>query len=271
LTAEKNEKENKAFNPLKGALAGTVRAVPIILGYLPIGFAFGVLASTAGLNILNAVAMSVFLYAGSAQLISVGMIASGATVAAITLTVFMVNLRHLLMSAYLAPYLGRLNRWQQALFSYEITDESFAVHSIHFRKNGVPPANQLFALNHSAHLAWITGTALGAWLGGLLSFDTEAFGIDYALPAMFIALLVMQLEKRLHVLVALLAAALGLAFYLLGMSQLYIILATVIAAAAGAILHSREENGATTLDLAGEGEPVSSADAGEQKRGDDHA
>jgi len=252
LTAEINEKEIEQSNPRKGALAGTVRAVPIILGYLPIGFAFGVLASTADLSIVNAVAMSLFLYAGSAQLIAVGMIASGATVAAITLTVFMVNLRHLLMSAYLAPYLGKLNRLQQAIFSYEITDESFAVHSTHFRKNGVPPANQLFALNHSAHLAWITGTALGAWLGGLFRFDTNAYGIDYALPAMFIALLVMQLEKRRHILIAILAAALGLVFFLLGLNQLYIILATVIAAAVGAVLHSREENGSAAININGE-------------------
>ncbi|MFU8794818.1 MAG: AzlC family ABC transporter permease [Dethiobacteria bacterium] len=230
---------SKATN--KGALAGTVRAVPIMLGYLPIGLAFGVLASTAGLSVFSATAMSLFLFAGSAQLISVGMIEAGASVAAITMTVFLVNLRHLLMSAYLAPYLGKLKTWQQVIFSYEITDESFAVHSAHFRKEGVPPANQLFALNHSAHLAWIVGTILGAWLGNLLSFDIAAYGIDYALPAMFIALLVMQMENKRHLIVAVLAAALGLLFYLLGMSQLYIILATIIAAAFGTVLQQIEE------------------------------
>lgn len=225
-----------------GALAGAVRAAPIILGYLPIGFAFGVLASTAGLSVYGAMAMSVFLYAGSAQLISVGMIDAGASVVAITMTVFLVNLRHMLMSAYLAPYLGKLKTWQQVIFSYEITDESFALHSAYFRKVGVPPVNQLFALNHSAHLAWITGTVLGALLGNMFSFDTAAYGIDYALPAMFIALLVMQMENNKHLAVAILAAALGLIFYLLGMSQLYIILATVIAAAFGALLQQMEES-----------------------------
>jgi 4-azaleucine resistance transporter AzlC len=224
----------------KGALAGVVRAVPIILGYLPIGFAFGVLASTAGLSIFSAAAMSLFLYAGSAQLISVGLIETGASVAAITMTVFLVNLRHMLMSAYLAPYLGKLKTWQQALFAYEITDESFAVHSAHFRRFGVPPTIQLFTLNLSAHLGWLAGTILGAWLGNLLSFDTAAYGIDFALPAMFIALLVMQMENRRHLAVALLAASLGLFFYLLGMSQLYIILATIIAAALGALLQARQ-------------------------------
>jgi 4-azaleucine resistance transporter AzlC len=218
------------------ALIGTIRAVPIMLGYMPIGFAFGVLAVTAGLSISNALAISVFVYAGSAQLISVGMIEAGAGVAAIVLTVFLVNLRHMLMSAYLAPYLGRLKRWHQALFSYEITDESFALHSVFFRNQGVPPEPQLFALNASAHLAWIIGTLLGAWVGGRLTIDIAAYGIDYALPAMFIALLVMQIDSLRRGAIAILAATTGLMLYLAGMSQLYIILATIIAATAGAAL-----------------------------------
>jgi 4-azaleucine resistance transporter AzlC len=220
----------------KLALVGLIRAVPIMLGYLPIGMAFGVLASTAGLSIFSAAAMSVFVYAGSAQLISVGLIGSGATVAAVTFTVFLVNLRHLLMSASLAPYLKKLKIWQQVLFSYELTDESFAVHATYFRKHGVPPFKELFSLNLSAQLAWIIGTIVGAWVGGRLSFNTETYGIDFALPAMFIALLVMQIENRKHLAIAVLAAVLGLFFYLIGLNQLYIILATVLAAAGGVVI-----------------------------------
>ncbi len=212
-----------------------------MLGYLPIGLAFGVLASTAGLSIYSAVAMSVFVFAGSAQLISVGMIDTGAGVAAITMTVFLVNLRHMLMSAYLAPHLGRLATWQQVLFSYEITDESFAVHSAYFRRQGTPPAAELFAVNVFAHLAWITGTLLGAWLGVYLTFDIDAYGVDYALPAMFIALLLMQIENTRLVIIAILAATLGLIFYLAGMNQLYIIFATVIAATVGVFLKKSPE------------------------------
>jgi len=216
------------------ALTGMVRAVPILLGYLPIGLAFGVLASTAGLSIYSALAMSVFVFAGSAQLIAVGLIDSGAGLAVITTTVFLVNLRHMLMSASLAPHLRYLRPLEQAFFSYEITDESFALHSVHFRRKGMPPKAELFALNHSAHLAWIAGTLLGAWVGVSLTFDTKMYGIDYALPAMFIALLVMQIENRRHVVIAIIAAALGLIFYLSGLDKLYIILATVIAATIGA-------------------------------------
>ena len=235
------------------ALIGMIRAVPIVLGYLPIGLAFGVLASTAGLSIYSALAMSVFVFAGSSQLISVGMIDTGAGVAAITMTVFLVNLRHMLMSAYLAPHLGSLKTWQQALFSYEITDESFAVHSAYFRRQGVPPAAQLFAVNVSAHLAWVIGTLLGAWLGVYLTFDIDAYGVDYALPAMFIALLVMQIETARHVAIAVLAAAVGLFLYLAGMSQLYIIMATVIAATVGVVFKKNPADKTRGADEEGEG------------------
>lgn len=217
------------------ALTGMVRAVPIILGYLPIGLAFGVLASTAGLNVLSTAAMSVFVFAGSSQLISVGLIGTGVGIASITATVFLVNLRHLLMSAYLAPHLRKLKTWQLILFSYEITDESFAMHSTHIREHGVPPVTELFALNVSAHLAWVLGSVLGAWLGSSIAIDIAAFGIDFALPAMFIALLVMQIENYRHFAVALFAAMMGLLFFLAGMNQLYIILATVIAATVGVL------------------------------------
>lgn len=223
------------------ALIGMIRAVPIILGYLPIGLAFGVLASTAGVSPYSALAMSVFVFAGSSQLISVGLIGAGTGMAAITMTVFLVNLRHMLMSAYLAPYLNRLKTWQQVLFSYEITDESFAIHSAYFRRFGVPPKAQIFALNVSAHLAWIIGTLLGAWVGGRLTIEIEAYGIDYALPAMFIALLVMQIETSRHIAIAALAAALGLILYLAGLNQLYIIVTTVIAATVGTIATRRSQ------------------------------
>ncbi|HSW35538.1 MAG TPA: AzlC family ABC transporter permease [Candidatus Limnocylindrales bacterium] len=221
-------------------VAGMIRSIPIMLGYLPVGFAFGVLATTAGLTLHATLAMSVFVYAGSSQLIAVGLIDAGTGTAAIAVTVFLVNLRHMLMSAYLAPYIGHLKNWLQVWFGYELTDETFAVHSAFFRSKGIPSVVELIALNMSAHLAWIGGSVLGAWAGGRLAFDTAAFGFDYALPGMFIALLVVQIDSRRRTLVAVLAALFGLAFYLAGMQQLYIILATVIAATIGVVI---EKNG----------------------------
>jgi 4-azaleucine resistance transporter AzlC len=214
------------------------------MGYFPIGFAFGVLAATAGLSTGRAAAMSVFVYAGSAQLISVGLIEGGAGPLTLAMTVFLVNLRHLLMSAYLAPYLGKLKRWQQVLFCYELTDETFAVHSTHFRRFGTPPTAHLIALNVSSHLTWVGSTLAGAWVCGRLPVDMRILGLDYALPAMFIALLVLQLDNRNRISIALLAAGLSVIFYLAGFGHWHVILAALTAATVGAVTEKEQPKGA---------------------------
>ncbi len=233
----------RAEHPFRQAL---LEALPIVCGYIPIGFAFGALAVAAGLSVIMAAAMSIFVFAGSAQFIAVGLLEAGAGLGALAVTTFLVNLRHLLMSASLAPHLNHLESWQQALFCYELTDESFAVHSAALGKRGreAGHALRLFTVNHASHLAWVAGTLAGAWAGGRLEVNSAAWGLDYALPAMFIALLVMQCRNRRHFLIGLLAAVLAVLFYLAGAGHWHIMLAAVTAAAAGAILENigRVEN-----------------------------
>ena len=91
---------------------GMKAATPVVLGYIPIAIAFGILASQVGFGVVEAAAMSVF--AGSAQFIAVGMIGAGNSVGAIVVTTFLVNLRHLLMSAALSPHLGGLAKKELA-------------------------------------------------------------------------------------------------------------------------------------------------------------
>ena len=111
---------------MKDFLRGMRFALPIVLGYLPIGFAFGVLGMQAGMTPATVGLMSLLVYAGSSQLIAAGLLAAGTGTAGIILAVFVVNLRHLLMSAALTPHLKHWTRLEQAWFSYELTDESFA-------------------------------------------------------------------------------------------------------------------------------------------------
>lgn len=229
---------------LKPALQGLASAAPIMMGYFPVGFAFGVLAAAAGLSISDSAAMSLFVYAGSAQLISVGLIEGGAGPFTLAATVFLVNLRHLLMSAYLAPYLSKLKRRQQMLFCYQLTDETFAVHSAQFRCGGASPTAHLIALNMASQAAWVGSTLVGAWVSGRLPIDIKVFGLDYALPAMFIALLVMQLENRQRISVSLLAAALSLFLYLAGLKHWHIILAALTAATVGVLVDAKQTKGA---------------------------
>jgi 4-azaleucine resistance transporter AzlC len=215
-----------------GALASSFRqTLPIILGYVPVGFAYGVLAQKSGLSGANTILMSILVFAGSAQLIAVGLFASGTAPLAIIATTFIVNLRHLLMSAALAPFLRSWSRTRLALFAYQLTDETFALHAGRFAK-GETGAAETFGINVIAQSAWIGGTVLGLAASTLIT-DIRPIGLDYALPAMFIALLLGQLKSRTHLAVALVAGVLSTALMLAGLGQSHVLAATIIAATTG--------------------------------------
>ena len=218
---------------------GFFRGLPVMLGYFPIGFAFGVLATNAGLGIRDTLLMSLLVYAGSAQLIAVSLLAGGAGLLALTITTLLVNLRHLLMSATLAPHLGHLSRLQQSLFAYQITDETFALHSVNFQKIETPVPAEIFTTNLAAHSSWIGSSVLGAWAGGLFTGSLRAWGLDYALPAMFIALLILQLETRRHIFIALFSAFFSIILYWKLGGHWQTMLATLGGATLGLLLENR--------------------------------
>jgi branched chain amino acid efflux pump len=213
-----------------------LQAIPIVLGYLPIGFAFGILAGKAGISTGNTLAMSLLVYAGSAQLIAVGLLASGASPWSIVLTTFVVNLRHLLMSAALSPYLKTWKRALIPLFAFELTDETFGLHSLRFPQQGALPGETL-AINVIAQSAWVIGTWLGIAAGNLIA-DVRPFGLDYALTAMFIALLVFQIKGNKTLVVALLAGLLSTALVVVGVNQWNVIIATLAGATFGVLIES---------------------------------
>lgn len=219
----------------RGWLKGVSRAMPIVLGYVPIGLAYGVLAQKAGLSALNTLLMSLLVYAGSAQLIAVGLFAGGASVLSVVLTTFVVNLRHLLFSAAVGPFLKRWRKIDLAVFAYELTDETFAVHAANFASEGVPGRAEVFATNVTAQVSWIFGSALGVLLGNVIA-DVKPLGLDYALPAMFVALLVLQIKDRVQVAVALLSGALSVGLLMAGLEQWNVIVATVIIATVGVMV-----------------------------------
>lgn len=207
-------------------------ALPVVFGYLPIGFAYGVLANNAGLSIFQTVLMSIIVYAGSAQLIAVGLFAQAVEPLSIIITTFIVNLRHMLMSAALSPYLRHWKNWQVFLFGFEITDESFGVHSLRFEQGETQPDDSI-RINMICQASWVLGSFLGAGASTLIT-DIEIFALDYALPAMFIALLILQIRKNIHIWVAVISAVLSIGLWLSGATQWHVIIATLIGATIGA-------------------------------------
>ena len=223
---------NRSRTTDRKAWASLSPALPVVLGYLPIGFAFGVLAVSAGISPFNAVLMSLIVFAGSAQLMAVGFITQGVGPWTLIAATFIINLRHLLMSASLSPHMQKWRGAQVAGFAFELTDETFGVHSLRFEQGQTAPGSAL-RINMVCHLSWVVGSLLGVLAGGLIE-DVRLFGLDYALPAMFIALLVMQIRGSLYLWVALGAGVLSMFIWGAGLTRWNVILAAVIAAAVAA-------------------------------------
>jgi len=215
---------------------GLTAGWPICLGYLSIGMAFGVLAQKAGLTPLQIGLMSILVFAGSSQFIAVSMLTAGATAPAIITTTFVVNLRHLLMSSALAVYLRSVHRGLLALYAYGVTDESFAVNLPRFNA-GTWSLPRALVVNHAANLTWFISTVAGG-IGGRF-IPEGAFGIDYALIAMFICLLIYQIRELLHLLTAVIAGLTAVCLALIFPGNTYIVIASVAAATLGVILQRK--------------------------------
>lgn len=177
----------------KGFKDGLRDALPTALGYISIGLAFGVVASAAHLSPVEVGLMSTLVYGGSAQFAMVAMFVSKANLASITLTVFLVNLRNMLMSLHATTIFTKTGFLDNIGMASLITDESYGVllgENVH-NKNIL--ASWMHGNNLLSWLAWISSTIVGTMLGGIIP-NPEQFGLDFALIGMFIGLLVFQLE-----------------------------------------------------------------------------
>ncbi len=212
---------------------GTQRALPIVLSYIPIGFTYGVVAKQSGLAAYNIILMSVMVFAGSSQFIAVEMLKGGVGAIAIIATVFVVNLRQMLMAASLSSRMSKWSRGQLAIFSAEITDETFAMNSGKAQELNDCKA-EAFTLNAVSHLSWIVGSLLGVFASGLIP-DIKLYGLDFALAGMFIGLIVLQVNTPVKFVTAVLAGLFGTVLYCYGLQQSYIIVATVVAATLGLV------------------------------------
>jgi len=217
---------------------GGVRAqLPILLGVAPFGMIYGVAAVHAGLSPLAAQAMSAIVFAGSAQFVAVQLIAAGTPPLLVVLTVFVLNLRHLLYSASIAPFLQHLPRRGKALLAYLLTDEAYVVAILHFERSAPSAAGPWYLAGTGAALwaTWQASSAAGIFLGGQVP---AAWSLDFALPLTFIALLVPGLAGRGPIVAALAggsAALLGAGLpYNLGL-----IAATLVGLVAGTLAEGR--------------------------------
>ncbi|MBL5782797.1 branched-chain amino acid transporter AzlC [Heyndrickxia sporothermodurans] len=232
-------KTNTYSNTEESFWKGVKDCVPTLLGYLSIGFAAGVVEKTAGLSIMEIALLSIFVYAGSAQFIAAGMIAMGSPVSAIIFTILFVNLRHFLLSAALSPYFRHLSPWKNMYVGSLLTDETFGVAINQLSNKKFGSYKWMVGLNLTAYLNWIVANIAGGFFGNWIP-NPEKFGLDFALPAMFIGLLVLQIlsQKKyfVDIMVILSAVIIVVAVSFIFSGSVGVIVATILGATIGMVI-----------------------------------
>lgn len=223
--------QEKSNTKYKDFLDGIRLFLPIGAGYLPLGFACGIVCAEAGMSVIQIFIMSLLVYAGAGQYIAGGMIAAGATPLSIIITTFIVNSRHILYTSVLYPYISKWSFFKQSLFATQITDEVFAMHSSYMNKNNANTVTA-FTLNIFSHSSWIISNTIGGISASLIP-DSSKFGLDFTLYALFIALILPRLVNAAQGVALITGGIIATIFALFDMVYIGIIAGAVAGAFAG--------------------------------------
>jgi len=218
--------------------AGVRAEIPLLIGVFPFGMIYGALALNAGLSKLASQMMSSIVFAGSAQFVTTQLVLDSAPGFVIVLTIAVVNLRHVLYSASLAPYLASVSTRWKPLLAYLLTDEAYAPSVVHYEEKGITPFSHwfLFGAGLALWTNWQISTALGIFLGTAIP---ESWSLDFALPLTFIAMVVPVLKNRPAIAAALSAGVVALLAYSLPY-RLGLILAALVGITVGTFLESNQ-------------------------------
>ena len=223
--------QKKLYVKYKDFVDGIRLFVPIGAGYLPLGFACGIVCAEAGMSVMQIFLMSLLVYAGAGQYIAGGMIAAGASPLSIIITTFIVNSRHILYTSVLYPYISKWSFLKQSLFFFFLTDEVFAMHSSFMSRNNVSTVTA-FTLNIFSHSSWVISNTIGGISASLIP-DSSKFGLDFTLYALFIALILPRLVNTAQFAALITGGIAATAFALFDMVYIGVVAGAVAGAFAG--------------------------------------
>jgi len=217
-----------------GVRAGFVAMLPLWSGVVPFALAFAVLAHAAGFSTLQTQALSLFVFAGSAQVAIVTLTLNGASGFAIVLTTLLLNLRHVLYGLSLSRLIPQRTRPPKSILAFILTDEAYGV-ALRAFLDGRGSVSFLVGAASSLYLSWNAATLAGSLLGRALP-DVRSSGIDFVFPLTFLALLLPLLHTRRQVMVAILSGAMGLVLSRFVAGGTVILLSAITAAGIGTAL-----------------------------------
>lgn len=211
-------------------------AMPLCLSYIPIGLACGILLHAAGFNFIMTLVVSIVVFSGGAQFILASLLTIHAPLSSIFMTLFFLELRYALLGSSLSKYIKNESQHFIWLFAVSMNDENYAVNYLKFATDKKWSPQDGLLVEHYSLISWSVANMVGGLIGSAVSIDLEV--VDFALTALFLYMIVMQVRSHLTLLICLLSAVLAVCFLVLTKNTLGIVIATLIASFVGFMIEN---------------------------------
>ncbi|WP_420842380.1 AzlC family ABC transporter permease [Fructilactobacillus myrtifloralis] len=204
---------------------------PLDISYIPIGIACGILLHAAGFNTFNTILVSLLVFSGGAQFLIASMLTINSPLLTIVLMLFFLELRYALLGSSLSKYLRGQNTWFLLLFAGSMNDENYAVNYLKFSTDKHFTQRDALQIEHWSLLFWTVSNLIGSLVGTAITIDLTV--VHFALTALFLFMIVMQIKSFLKIIIAGLAAVLAIFFLVTTKSTLGLVFATLVASFVG--------------------------------------
>ena len=209
-------------------------AMPLCLSYVPIGVACGILLHAAGFNFIMTLIVSIVVFSGGAQFILASLLTIHAPLTSIFVTLFFLELRYALLGSSLSKYIKSESQHFIWLFAVSRNDENYAVNYLKFATDKKWKPKDALLVEHYSLLSWSVSNMVGGLIGSTISINLEV--VDFALTALFIYMIVMQMRSHLTLIICLLSAVLAVFFMVITHSIIGVVIATLIASFIGFLI-----------------------------------
>ena len=211
-------------------------SMPLCLSYIPIGLACGILLHAAGFNFIMILIVSIVVFSGGAQFILASLLTINAPLSSIFLTIFFLELRYALLGSSLSKYIKSEAHHFIWLFAVSMNDENYAINYLKFATDKKWTPKDALMVEHYSLISWSVANMVGGLIGSAISINLEV--VDFALTALFLYMIVMQVQSHLTLLISILSAVLAVVFMVLTKSIIGVSIATLIASFVGFLIEN---------------------------------
>ncbi len=206
-------------------------SLPVDLSYIPIGLACGILLNASGFNTINTFLVSILVFSGGAQFMIASLLATSAPMYSIVIMMFFLELRYALLGSSLSKYLHGQSAWFTFFFACSMNDENYALNYLKFSTDKKFAPKDAIKVEHVTLLIWTISNVIGSLIGSAIHIDLTV--VHFALTALFLYMIVVQLKNRLLLSISVLAGIVAVIFMAITKSTLGLVISTIIASLTG--------------------------------------